>query len=205
MDSFLGWEEDPTTLHKYLYANVDPVNTTDPSGHFGVASLGSTLNILGNVMLRVSLPSVFGAGAKAVAITCLAQMVSSMIVADLPAAMMNSQQKGCEMNQMRVQLQQGSLHTISHVAHATPNPGVTTNHVRAKLKHLYYSRSGASWFPVALDKWMYDSIVALSRDLARFPPYGVTMGGNILRKETYYRGKEYRIDIENLRGHNLRK
>ncbi|MEW8693571.1 MAG: RHS repeat-associated core domain-containing protein [Candidatus Thiodiazotropha endolucinida] len=54
MDSFLGWEEDPTTLHKYLYANVDPVNATDPSGHFGVASLGTTLNILGNVMLRVS-------------------------------------------------------------------------------------------------------------------------------------------------------
>ncbi|MEW8100448.1 MAG: RHS repeat-associated core domain-containing protein [Candidatus Thiodiazotropha endolucinida] len=39
MDSFLGWEEDPTTLHKYLYANADPVNGTDPSGYMTLSGL----------------------------------------------------------------------------------------------------------------------------------------------------------------------
>lgn len=30
MDSFDGIPQDPITLHKYLYANVDPVNMIDP-------------------------------------------------------------------------------------------------------------------------------------------------------------------------------
>ncbi len=32
MDTFMGRSEDPVTLHKYLYANADPVNGIDPSG-----------------------------------------------------------------------------------------------------------------------------------------------------------------------------
>src|SRR5208337_1387713 len=27
-----GWIDDPATLHKYLYANGDPVNALDPTG-----------------------------------------------------------------------------------------------------------------------------------------------------------------------------
>lgn len=71
--------------------------------------------------------------------------------------MASGKRSGCEMNQMRVQLQQGHMHTIGKVAHATPNPGVTTNHVRTKLKQLYYAREEGGWFPRALDKWMFDS------------------------------------------------
>ena len=35
MDSYEGWGGDPLSLHKYLYANNDPVNALDPSGHDG--------------------------------------------------------------------------------------------------------------------------------------------------------------------------
>ncbi len=45
----MGRNYDPITLHKYLYANADPGNVIDPSGHFGLASLGSTLNVLMNL------------------------------------------------------------------------------------------------------------------------------------------------------------
>jgi len=38
MDTWMGNNSDPVTLHKYLYANVDPVNMVDPTGNF--ASLG---------------------------------------------------------------------------------------------------------------------------------------------------------------------
>ena len=34
MDSFAGSEVDPPSLHKYTYANNDPVNSSDPTGHF---------------------------------------------------------------------------------------------------------------------------------------------------------------------------
>ncbi len=119
---------------------------------------------------------------------------------------MNTKYRGCEMNRMRVQLQQGSRFTIGKDAVATPNPGVTVNHLRAKLKQLYLARREGGCFPSDLDSWMYQSIVSLSIELGRIPPHGiVTTGRDILRKETYFRNKEYRIDIENLRGHNLRR
>ncbi len=35
-DTFPGFNFDPLSLHKYLYANADPVNKKDPSGNFGL-------------------------------------------------------------------------------------------------------------------------------------------------------------------------
>ncbi len=37
MDTFGGFGEDPRSLHKYAYAQNNPVNAIDPSGHFSVA------------------------------------------------------------------------------------------------------------------------------------------------------------------------
>lgn len=45
MDTWMGSNADPVTLHKYLYANADPANTIDPSGQFGIASVGISINI----------------------------------------------------------------------------------------------------------------------------------------------------------------
>jgi hypothetical protein len=41
MDSYEGTQEEPLTLHKYLYAHADPVNGTDPSGHFISIDVGT--------------------------------------------------------------------------------------------------------------------------------------------------------------------
>jgi RHS repeat-associated protein len=45
MDSYEGSSIDPVSLHKYLYANADPVNSTDPSGNSPLANLNLGLLI----------------------------------------------------------------------------------------------------------------------------------------------------------------
>ena len=44
-DTWMGNNSDPVTLHKYLYANIDPVNNIDPTGNFSLGGLMSAINI----------------------------------------------------------------------------------------------------------------------------------------------------------------
>ena len=46
-DTWMGNPEDPITLNKYLYANADPIEFTDPSGHFSIGSFGAATSIQG--------------------------------------------------------------------------------------------------------------------------------------------------------------
>ena len=46
---------DPRSLHKYLYANSDPVNGRDPSGFMTLAEAGATLNTLSNLYTAASI------------------------------------------------------------------------------------------------------------------------------------------------------
>ncbi len=58
MDPFSGFSERPISLHKYLYANADPVNVTDPTGLFGLSTTMGGLAASGN--LRGMSSSVYG-------------------------------------------------------------------------------------------------------------------------------------------------
>jgi len=49
MDTYMGSNQDPVTLHKYLYANVDPINNIDPSGNFSIGSVMSAVNTVGTL------------------------------------------------------------------------------------------------------------------------------------------------------------
>ena len=51
-DSFAGNNEDPVSLHRYLYANADPVNRIDPSGHFSTVE---SISVTGNQAAIASL------------------------------------------------------------------------------------------------------------------------------------------------------
>jgi RHS repeat-associated protein len=44
-DVFDGLEYDPPSLHKYLYAHADPVDRTDPSGHFSLSGALTTIAV----------------------------------------------------------------------------------------------------------------------------------------------------------------
>ncbi len=47
MDSYSGSVYDPVSLHKYLYANANPVTYTDPTGYFSFSELMVTQKIQG--------------------------------------------------------------------------------------------------------------------------------------------------------------
>lgn len=47
MDSYQGSIDDPVSLHKYLYANANPVSNSDPSGCSSLADLNASMSIQG--------------------------------------------------------------------------------------------------------------------------------------------------------------
>ncbi|HEU4768602.1 MAG TPA: RHS repeat-associated core domain-containing protein [Pyrinomonadaceae bacterium] len=53
MDAFEGLKFDPASLHKYTYANANPVDLVDPSGHFAsIAGIGMTM-VIGGIISAI--------------------------------------------------------------------------------------------------------------------------------------------------------
>ncbi len=48
-DTWQGQRDQPITLHKYLYANGNPVVFVDPTGHMSLTSLNATFQIMGHL------------------------------------------------------------------------------------------------------------------------------------------------------------
>jgi RHS repeat-associated protein len=52
-DTWQGQRGKPITLHRYLYANANPVVFVDPTGHMSLGNLSATLRVHGNMMRMV--------------------------------------------------------------------------------------------------------------------------------------------------------
>jgi RHS repeat-associated protein len=57
-DTFEGNQEDPLSLHKYLFCADNPVNKSDPSGNDATDDILSVLDIIGTLNTRISAPPV---------------------------------------------------------------------------------------------------------------------------------------------------
>ena len=60
MDEYAGSVFEPVSLHKYLYANANPVMFSDPTGYFSLSDLSASMSIQG-VLNSMERGAVFGA------------------------------------------------------------------------------------------------------------------------------------------------
>ena len=58
MDNWEGKQFVPITLNKYTYAYSDPISWTDPSGNFGLSSIGASLRINGILATKAGTTSI---------------------------------------------------------------------------------------------------------------------------------------------------
>lgn len=49
MDTWMGNNHDPITLHKYVYGNADPANYSDPTGMYSMTEMSATTNGIGTL------------------------------------------------------------------------------------------------------------------------------------------------------------
>ena len=83
-DSWMGNSQDPITLHKYLYANVDPALMTDPSGNF--ATMGE---------LMASMSNAFGSSLSTAVLRQSLKKVITASIAHAPQHYVKSMLKKC--------------------------------------------------------------------------------------------------------------
>jgi RHS repeat-associated protein len=65
MDTWMGDNQEPITLHKYLYTKADPVNNIDPSGNITIGQLVAASSVVGILAsLSTSKYSIFESSAE---------------------------------------------------------------------------------------------------------------------------------------------
>jgi RHS repeat-associated protein len=202
MDAFSGQLHAPLSLHKYLYAHADPTDKRDPSGEF-VDTLGG-LNVLG--ILRSA--EVSRVVASIAVLTFVAALVVGVAVTD--------DNVNPQVNRMRVQLQDettryggASTHTHGVTRANRSSVGVTARQMRDAMDQLYRTyRKDAPWYPKGLDTELVWAIITTSERITGIVASGgVVQTGTLRPNLTWFGpdGVEYRLDLENLRGHNLRQ
>jgi RHS repeat-associated protein len=127
-DPFVGFQYDPVTLHKYLYANAEPINNIDPSGEMTIAS----------AMTSISISSILSSLAISYAVSCSSEFIlTSMVAVSASAPTLGCRSQG---GSMRVQLQvssSGTTHNTKGIPLSNPVIGVTTFDVREAMLNLF--------------------------------------------------------------------
>ena len=209
MDCEDGDPHSPQSLHKYLYASADAVNRVDPSGNEDFTIVGLEEGQAVGEIIDAT-PVVQGT----VILAFLVAEFSGGIVETPDVSTPDTKRDPRYPNRMRVQLQEGVDNTFYGISqYNTEQVGVTVLQMRSALLTLYNTASsdsaiGRSAFPFnALNDWLMSSVIIASQKLGTYPPGGIFVPKrNFVSIPTvWHRGKEYRLDVDNLAGHNLRQ
>jgi RHS repeat-associated protein len=211
-DTYEGVPSVPAELDAYSYSGQNPVVGRDPSGHETLGEVSVTLAVQSTIQtLAIS---------TALASTvCVADFAASTIASeffdlDTTQGATPCANKRRAPGQIRIQLQDSyaglTKHTLGYplIGRTGNPPGVTVNEVQAGMALLYADVAfRADWFPLSMKPWLGSSIVSVSRRLNRYPPGGISgrQLGFESEKIQYSGTIEYRIDVDNLRGTNLRQ
>ncbi len=82
-DSYMGADRDPVSLHKYLYANGNPVMGIDPSGNMTLGEAMTSLNTLSNLYTAASLSFNLLTGNYGVAGVAAKEIVEEVVLSKL--------------------------------------------------------------------------------------------------------------------------
>jgi RHS repeat-associated protein len=232
-DTYSGTVLEPISFHKYLYANANPVNATDPTGLYTLmeqsrvtqeigrqAATSSTIYTTTPFALQAArvtagiLALFAGAAASAFLLNVITTKNGSKDETEFKLYP-NDKKKRTEIdedtrkaNQMRVQLQYMNMYTHAIALLNTEETGVTKLQVRTGLVQLWETtKTHATWFNLdAYRSAFMTAIVKTSEWLKGTAP--VSGGGTVHSEQWDYNGKKvtkgpYRVDTENLRGKNL--
>jgi RHS repeat-associated protein len=210
-DPFEGRQKDPRSLNRYSYVHGDPMHFADPSG---MTETAASLSVAQGSILGMGAAGATGAGMflRNMVAACAATAVASTA---FPGTSLPGPADLCTSNAMRVHFQvstspfpgKGTIHTTAPgegVVQGIPVWGVTMDMVNKKMLELNQDLPG--W-------WHLDSvatktlIITVSQKLKNWVlAGGVTLPAkSVATAQAAHVKLFYRIDVDNLRGHNLRR
>jgi hypothetical protein len=225
-DTYSGHISDPITLHKYIYANANPVNGVDPSGFATITDSLSIINTISQLAARayISVSSPIQAANTTAGFMALAAGVLSFtlieeakkgkkeqfeykLYPEEPNQKIIIDDDTNDASQMRVQLQYKHQYDHGIALLANPEIGVTKAQVHNGLWHLWLTRENGNWFPSSQDRNTRRAIVEVSKVVKNSPPVDKPRE-QVASSQWFPNGKQakiadYRVDVENLRGTNL--
>jgi len=143
MDSWLGRDGEPITLNKYLYGNADPINNTDPTGNFSLASFGTATNIRG-ILTTTSVRSFSGALTQAVggALRLGGQATSKLALRTLRRCIRKQNKCGLQFNLLIVGYDNRKM--VDHIRSAQTARTVVLTYIKNKKgnRQWYRNRGG---------------------------------------------------------------
>ena len=250
MDTYLGQIQSPVSLHKYVYANADPINGIDPSGYSTLTEQTWALRVFGELATKFctvienpmametakawSVLLAAGVGAGYLALQVLRETKNDgtldvkVVPDDWDNPKNNSRRRepqtggNRDMNRMRLQIQGDGDFGIGMFN--TPEVGVTVLQVSTAAEQLIQlRRSSFDWLSNKhANGALLLGIQYILKQAQSYVPGGVPegqqqaatyqwdsddpRGANAIKARGSSRNKsrDYRIDLENNKGRNLR-